>query len=248
MKDLVSVFNADGGIQMGSNPAGGRRGGPPLPGPGVWMRQTGSRPALHWSRTALLGALLATLASLSLILATEMTAPAPATPRPARWAEPVRAAGLPNFFQVSDTLYRGAQPTRKGFAELRRLGIRTVVNLRAEHSDLRLIQGLGLNYETIPMNAAFPKPEDFRRFLAIARDPARQPVFVHCQHGSDRTGTAVALYRVAVQGWDREEAIREMTRGGYGFHGIYFHLRSFIREFQFPSESSPQPAVPAVVH
>ena len=202
-----------------------------MPGPGVWMRQDGSRQALRWSRAVLLGALLATLASLSLILATETTAPAPATQRPAGWAEPVQAAGLPNCFRVSGALYRGAQPTREGFVELQRLGIRTVVNLRAEHSDLRLIQGLGLKYETIPMSAAFPKPEEFRRFLAIARDPGSQPVFVHCQHGSDRTGTAVALYRVAVQGWGREEAIREMTKGGYGFHGIYFHLKTFVREF-----------------
>ncbi len=135
---------------------------------------------------------------------------------------------------MSDTLYRGAQPTREGFVELQRMGIRTVVNLRSEHSDLQLIQGLDLKYVAIPMNAAFPKEEDFRRFLAVARDPASQPVFVHCQHGSDRTGTAVALYRVAVQGWDREEAIQEMTGGGYGFHGIYFHLKTFIREFPLP--------------
>ena len=183
---------------------------------------------------AVLIAALAILASLSLISVSADPVEVKAEPRPARWATPVQAEGLSNCFRVSDTLYRGAQPAREGFIELQRMGIRTVVNLRSEHSDLQLIQGLGLNYVTIPMNAAFPKQEDFRRFLAVARDPAKQPVFVHCQHGSDRTGTAVALYRIAVEGWDREEAIREMTRGGYGFHGIYFHLKPFIREFPLP--------------
>ena len=178
--------------------------------------------------------ILATVASLSLITASPDPADAKADPRPAQWASPVQAGGLPNCFKVSDTLFRGAQPAREGFIELQRMGIRTVVNLRSEHSDRRLIQGLGLNYVDIPMNAAFPKEQDFRRFLAVVREPANQPVFVHCQHGSDRTGTAVALYRIAVQGWDREEAIREMTRGGYGFHGIYFHLKPFVREFPLP--------------
>ena len=177
---------------------------------------------------------VATLASLALITASAGPADKAGAPRPAQWAQPVHGTGLTNCFQVSGTLYRGAQPEREGFVELQRMGIRTVVNLRSEHSDLRLIQGLGLKYVTIPMSANFPKAEEYRRFLAIARDPANQPVFVHCQHGSDRTGTAVALYRIAVQGWDREEAVREMMQGGYGFHGIYFHLKTFVREFPLP--------------
>lgn len=40
------------------------------------------------------------------------------------------------------------------------------------------------------------------------------------RHGSDRTGTMCALYRIAVQGWSKEDAIREMTAGGFGFHRI----------------------------
>jgi protein tyrosine/serine phosphatase len=54
--------------------------------------------------------------------------------------------GLKNFAKVSDILYRGAQPTKEGFAELKKLGIKTVINLRAKHSDEELIKGLDLNY------------------------------------------------------------------------------------------------------
>jgi hypothetical protein len=39
-------------------------------------------------------------------------------------------AGVPNFGEVNSTLYRGAQPTREGFAKLAKLGISIVVDVR----------------------------------------------------------------------------------------------------------------------
>ena len=69
------------------------------------------------------------------------------------------------------------------------------------------------------------------RFLEIVSDPDNLPAFVHCKHGADRTGTAVALYRIKVQNWDAEEAINEMVNGGYNFHRIYRHLKDFVRKF-----------------
>ena len=57
----------------------------------------------------------------------------------------------------------------------------------------------------------------------------RAPVFVHCQHGSARTGTMCAIYRVAVGGWTKEEAIWEMTEGGFGFHPEWKNLVRYVR-------------------
>jgi hypothetical protein len=66
-------------------------------------------------------------------------------------------------------------------------------------------------------------------FLKVAVDPGRAPVLVHCLHGADRTGVMVAVYRVAVQGWSKEEAVREMTEGCYGFHAVYINLAPWVR-------------------
>lgn len=55
-------------------------------------------------------------------------------------------------------------------------------------------------------------------------------ILIHCKHGSDRTGLVVAMYRIIVQGWSREEAINEMKLGGYGFHGIYKNIIRFINK------------------
>jgi protein tyrosine/serine phosphatase len=144
--------------------------------------------------------------------------------RPAHWAKPIQVKGAPNLHKVSETLYRSAQPSAEGMANLKAMGIETIVNLRSFHSDRDEIGNTGLAYEHIYMKAWHPEEEDAVRFLQIVTNPKRTPVLVHCQHGADRTGIMFALYRVAVQGWTKEEAIREMTQGGFGFHEIWKNL------------------------
>jgi len=152
-------------------------------------------------------------------------------PLPLERVERVERAGLPNFFRVSKDLYRGGKPEKKGVLELQKLGIRTVVSLLNSKAEESLFRGSGIDYVSIPMSAFFPKRERFRRFLEIVSDPTRFPVFVHCRYGSDRTGVAVALYRIKVQKWTPEEAIHEMVDGGYGFHLIHSDLIRFVRRY-----------------
>ena len=130
--------------------------------------------------------------------------------------------------KVSAALYRSAQPTAAGMKNLERMGIEKIINLRSFHSDRDEIARTGLGCEHIHMKAWHPEREEAVRFLRIVRDPGRTPVLVHCQHGADRTGAMCALYRVAVQGWTKEEAIREMTEGGFGFHSIWGNLPEWI--------------------
>lgn len=163
------------------------------------------------------------------VLAASLPAAARTVERPARWAQPIAKPGLPNLHKVSDGLYRGAQPTAEGFRELARMGVKTVVNLRRFHSDRRLLEGTGLGYVHVPMNAWHGEAEDAVAFLKVVGDPARRPVFVHCQHGADRTGTMAAIYRMAVQGWSVDDAVRELVEGGFGFHGIWSNLPVFLR-------------------
>ena len=73
--------------------------------------------------------------------------------------------------------------------------------------------------------------EDVVTFLRIITQPGNQPIFIHCQHGSDRTGMMCAIYRIAQQHWTNAEALREMTTGGYGFHPIWKDIATFVREF-----------------
>ncbi len=146
------------------------------------------------------------------------------------WAKPVASQNLHNFHQVSEQLYRGAQPDRPGVLELERMGIRTVVNLRLTSSDRALLAGSSLGTVEIPAEPWDLEAADVLAFLRVVTDPARVPVFVHCSHGADRTGAMTAAYRVVVQGWDKEEAIREMTLGGFGYHTLWDNLPATIRK------------------
>jgi len=148
--------------------------------------------------------------------------------RPVKWAVPIKEAGLPNFHKVSDDLYRGAQPEKEGIPILKKMGIKTIVNLRNFHSDEDEIGNISIGYERIPMNAWSVSEEDVIAFLKIVTDKNKTPVFVHCLHGADRTGMMNAVFRMAVQGWSKEEAIREMKEGGYGYHEIWKNIPRFL--------------------
>ena len=148
---------------------------------------------------------------------------APATPLMPRNDLP----GLNNFAKVSDALYRGAQPTAEGFAELKKMGIKTVVNLRQFHSDRSKLKGTELQYKHLYCKAWHPEDEDVIKFLKIVHDPANQPVFVHCQHGADRTGMMAAAYRIVEQGWKPEDAARELPN--FGFHTIFPQVPAYVK-------------------
>jgi protein tyrosine/serine phosphatase len=150
--------------------------------------------------------------------------------RPARWAVPLEKPGLPNLHRVGDGYYRGAQPSAEGMKELERMKVKTVINLRAVNSDRDEIGDAGLAYEHISFKAWHAEDEDVVKFLKLVTDPERKPVFVHCQHGADRTGMMTAIYRIAIEGWTKDEAIAEMTQGGFGFHEIWKNLVEYVRE------------------
>jgi protein tyrosine phosphatase (PTP) superfamily phosphohydrolase (DUF442 family) len=141
---------------------------------------------------------------------------------------------LPRFQQVSDRLYRGAQPGTGGLRRLRELGIDTIINLRgagdltrAEEADAR---ELGLNYFNVPLpNWGRPQDDRVRRILLIIAAPQNGRVFVHCRDGVDRTGTIVALHRIAHEGWSSHAAVAEAERNG--MRRIQFWMRDYAGEY-----------------
>ena len=167
------------------------------------------------------------------LLASILPATAAQPARPAKWGKPMKLEGVPNLHQIGEGVYRGAQPTREGMHALHKMGVKTIVNLRAFHSDRDEIGSTPLAYVHITMTPLHIEDEDVVRFLKTVQDKGRRPVFVHCQHGADRTGVMCAAYRIAVQRWDKEDAIREMVHGGYGHHTIFGNLPKFLREADF---------------
>ena len=158
--------------------------------------------------------------------------------RPAAWATAnTQIPGLPNLYRVSENLYRSAQPLPNGFEFLNTQQpieptarpIKTIISLRAFHDDTKLLPlNSKLRLEQIHFKTWHPEDQDVVAFLRMVNTPALQPVLVHCQHGADRTGTMIAIYRIAVQNWSKQQAIDEMVQGGYGYHPIWQNLQNYI--------------------
>jgi protein tyrosine phosphatase (PTP) superfamily phosphohydrolase (DUF442 family) len=108
---------------------------------------------------------------------------------------------------------------------------------------------IGLRYVHIHFAPWHAEDEDVVRFLKVVSDPQNQPVLVHCQHGADRTGTMVAIYRAYAQGWTLTEAMQELPR--FGFHSIWSNLKHYLarldlRALRDKVASAPPPAVEIV--
>jgi len=185
-----------------------------------------------------------------------------AASRPVQWAVPIGdMPGLPNLFRVDAGLYRAAQPSTDGFATLSRgqalasgdQPIRTVLSLRALDDDGPILPPRStLHLEQIRFFTWHAEDEDVVEFLRIVTTPAMQPVLVHCQHGADRTGMMIAVYRIIVQGWSKQQALDEMVYGGYGFHPIWQNLRRYVAKLdvaaikaELAKEGPWQPTIPA---
>jgi tyrosine-protein phosphatase SIW14 len=146
------------------------------------------------------------------------------------WAKPIKKTGLSNLHKVSENLYRGAQPEEEGYAELAKLGIKTIVCLRTDDEDSKHLGDLPIRCVHIPMKTWSPSDEQVVEFLKVATDKKRLPVFVHCKHGSDRTGVMCAMYRVVVEGWSNQAAAEEMVKGEFGFHPLWTNLVKFVQK------------------
>src|SRR5207248_8951448 len=90
----------------------------------------------------------------------------------------------------------------------------------------------GMSFFRMPLTTSERPPEAaVKQFLAIVSDPARQPVYVHCQGGQHRTGVMTAVYRMTKYGWNEDKAYDEMKH--YKFETFFGHpeLRSFVHDF-----------------
>jgi protein tyrosine/serine phosphatase len=163
--------------------------------------------------------------------AVAQNAPEPTPPaiRPANWAEPITLEGVPNLHRLTPTLYRSEQPTALGMKNLEKLGIRTVINLRAFNDDLDEIRGTALRAVHVPVFTWHLETEDVVQVMRTLRHTEDGPFLIHCQHGADRTGLMSAMYRMLEQKWTAEDALAELVDGGYGYHSMWRNIKRYVR-------------------
>jgi protein tyrosine/serine phosphatase len=168
----------------------------------------------------------------------------PPAAMPSAYAQKIHIDGVNNAGKIGDHLYRGAQPQPTAFAEMKKLGISTDVDLREDSkvvgAERREAEAAGLHFVNIPVGAfSSPTNAQIVQFLSIFRDHPEETVFVHCKYGDDRTGVFVASYRMAMQHWPAEQARHEMDF--FGFHKTVEHeMAEYVRDFPARLNTAPE--------
>ena len=137
---------------------------------------------------------------------------------------------IENLGKVNDNYYRGSQPIADEFMELKKLGIKTVIDLRQDSlkESANWARAAGLQYINIPLTTKrAATAEQTEYFLQLVNDQANWPVFVHCKGGRHRTGEMTAIYRITHDGWTAEQAYGEMKK--YDFEDSFFYPRPLKR-------------------
>jgi protein tyrosine/serine phosphatase len=141
---------------------------------------------------------------------------------------------IKNFGQMDERFFRGAQPKEKDYQALAALGIKTVIDLRADPEDYEkpVVESLGMRYVNIPMiEKKYPSAEQVEQFLTLVNDPGTGKFYVHCAGGRHRTGVMGAVYRFTHDGWNFDQVYAEMKQ--YDFYTRWGHgdFKKFVEDY-----------------
>ena len=91
-----------------------------------------------------------------------------------------------NFFQITDTIGTGGQPSVSQLYDIAQNGYDVVINLATHNSENAIenegsiVASLGMTYIHIPVPFEAPTPEHLRKFFGFMNGLSKEKVFVHC--------------------------------------------------------------------
>ena len=122
-----------------------------------------------------------------------------------------------NFHKVDENLYRSNMPTPSRIRDYRKLGIKTIVNLRGVRKDggwLLENEACGkYNIKLIDFRArsrAAPEKEMIFKAEKLFNS-IKYPALIHCKSGADRAGFVAAIYLMVFEGKSVQEAQKQLS-------------------------------------
>ena len=118
--------------------------------------------------------------------------------------------GLPrNTRQVAEGYWIGSRPDKDQILELYYRKVRLVITAAtmtpAQFRDMtRMMAKLGMIHVNIPFGGRFPSP---MRFMGQVNMFNPDQIFIHCEHGGDRSGAILAYILVVRHGWSIARAL-----------------------------------------
>ncbi|TWU49779.1 protein-tyrosine phosphatase family protein [Rubripirellula reticaptiva] len=131
-------------------------------------------------------------------------------------ADPIALSitSLPNAFRIDDQVISGGLPDgAQGFAELHKIGVRTIISVDSAKPDVEAARRAGLRYIHLPHGY---DGIDSSRVLQLAKaiTDLPGPVYIHCHHGKHRSPAAAASACIAAGRIDHEAGVEFLKTAG----------------------------------
>jgi len=152
-----------------------------------------------------------------------------------------------NLHRVTDSVWRSAQPAPHHLRHAKKLGIRTVVNLRGQRDDCgsyilerEACHELGLKLVNFPISSQRALSKQTLHAAAAMFSCLEYPVLFHCKSGADRVGLISTLYLFLHEGWPLKRAMRQLSL----WYGHVAQARTGVIDYffaRFLNETQDQP-------
>lgn len=141
----------------------------------------------------------------------EMASDAPRTPVEARG---VASDSLHNVIEIVPGVYSGSGPASEAdFAELERLGVRSIVSVDGAAPAIDLARAHTMRYAHIPIAYGGVEPQEGDALARAIRDLPR-PIYVHCHHGLHRGPAAAAVGLICTGELSNERGLEFLRLAG----------------------------------
>lgn len=114
-----------------------------------------------------------------------------------------------NARQVVEGYWIGARPSADQIAELYAHDVRLILTTASMETDeFQLLKNrmdtLGIAHINIPFGGKFPKPS---RFTSQLQSYTPKQIYIHCEHGGDRSGALLAYLLATKHNWSTQRAL-----------------------------------------
>ncbi|NDP22581.1 MAG: hypothetical protein GZ091_16085 [Paludibacter sp.] len=124
---------------------------------------------------------------------------------------------ISNYYQYSNTLAAGAQPSESDIQALKDKGFDAIVNLspasarNALQNEASLTEKANMHYVHFPVDCSNLRPLHYKTFEGIMRAIHDKKVFVHCG-GNIKSSNLIHMYDVLVKEKDEEESLQTLKK------------------------------------
>lgn len=120
------------------------------------------------------------------------------------------------FKKNDEKLSTAGQPTEIELNLLADEGFEVVINIRPESEMLdvldekKIVENLGLKYFQLPVTLDTLNSEILSKFFELIEQQKERKIFLHCRKNV-RVSIILSLYQIIKLGWEKDEALNELT-------------------------------------